>query len=143
MRELLQILDALDGRLPSETPRETLFERLDTFRAAADARVEKLRERLMMGEEFAQRLRDEAHRFAIIHQRTRRKRDIASVLGEIPGLGPSRVKRLLTHFGSVSQLRQAKPDAIAAVRGVGPGLAQTVFAHLHPDSAAPVAEPRR
>ncbi|MBF4634101.1 excinuclease ABC subunit UvrC [Agreia pratensis] len=90
-----------------------------------------------------QRLRDEAHRFAIIHQRTRRKRDIASVLGEIPGLGPSRVKRLLTHFGSVSQLRQAKPDAIAAVRGVGPGLAQTVYVHLHPDSAAPVAEPRR
>ena len=60
MRELLQVLDALDGRLPSETPRETLFERLDTFRVAADARVEKLRERLMMAEEFAQRLRDEA-----------------------------------------------------------------------------------
>ena len=55
-----QVLDALDGRLPSETPRDTLFERLDTFRAAADARVEKLRERLMMAEEFAQRLRDEA-----------------------------------------------------------------------------------
>jgi excinuclease ABC subunit C len=90
-----------------------------------------------------QRLRDEAHRFAITHQRSRRKRDIASVLGEIPGLGPSRVKRLLTHFGSVSQLRQAKPDAIAAVRGVGPTLAETVFAHLHPDGPAPVTEPRR
>jgi DNA-binding transcriptional MerR regulator len=60
MRELLTILDALDGRVPSSTPRAELFDQLDTFRAAADARVEKLRERLMMAEEFAQRLRDEA-----------------------------------------------------------------------------------
>jgi len=60
MRELLSILDALDGRIVSETPREELFAKLDEFRAAADARVGKLRERLMMAEEFAQRLRDEA-----------------------------------------------------------------------------------
>ncbi len=60
MRELLGILDALDGRTPSTTPRGELFDQLDTFRAAADARVEKLRDKLMMAEEFAQRLRDEA-----------------------------------------------------------------------------------
>ncbi len=60
MRELLSILDALDGRLPSGTPREELFDQLDDFRAAADARVEKLREKLAMAEEFAQQLRDEA-----------------------------------------------------------------------------------
>jgi DNA-binding transcriptional MerR regulator len=60
MRELLSVLDALDGRIPSATPREQLFAKLDEFRQAADARVEKLRERLMMAEEFAQRLRDEA-----------------------------------------------------------------------------------
>ena len=60
MRELLSILDALDGRVASEVPREELFSRLDTFRAAADARVEQLRGRLLMAEEFAQRLRDEA-----------------------------------------------------------------------------------
>ncbi|WP_432571932.1 MerR family transcriptional regulator [Kineococcus sp. SYSU DK005] len=60
MRRLLAILDALDGRVPSDTPRETLFDQLDEFRAAADARVEKLREKLAMAEEFAQRLRDEA-----------------------------------------------------------------------------------
>ena len=60
MRELLTILDALDGRITSEVPREELFSRLDTFRAAADARVEQLRGRLLMAEEFAQRLRDEA-----------------------------------------------------------------------------------
>ena len=54
-----------------------------------------------------QRVRDEAHRFAITHQRQRRKRDMGSVLSEIPGLGPSRVKQLLRHFGSVKQLRAA------------------------------------
>ncbi|GAB3456429.1 MerR family transcriptional regulator [Kineococcus endophyticus] len=60
MRELLSVLDALDGRVPSQTPREELFAKLDEFRQAAEARVEKLRDRLMMAEEFSQRLRDEA-----------------------------------------------------------------------------------
>ncbi|GGE89207.1 excinuclease ABC subunit UvrC [Mycetocola zhadangensis] len=73
-----------------------------------------------------QRARDEAHRFAITYQRTKRKRDIASVLTEIPGLGPARVKALLVHFGSVAAMRDATPDDIAAVKGVGPALAQTI-----------------
>ncbi|WP_442907773.1 MerR family transcriptional regulator [Kineococcus sp. G2] len=60
MRELLGILDALDGRVLSDTPREELFDQLDTFRAAADTRVQQLRDKLTMAEEFAQRLRDEA-----------------------------------------------------------------------------------
>jgi excinuclease ABC subunit C len=77
-----------------------------------------------------QRLRDEAHRFAITYQRARRKRDITTVLGEIPGLGPSRVRELLKHFGSVAQLRQATPEQIAEVRGVGPRLATAVFERL-------------
>ena len=49
-----------------------------------------------------QRLRDEAHRFAITHQRKRRRRDIQSVLAEVPGLGDARIKALLRHFGSVA-----------------------------------------
>lgn len=77
-----------------------------------------------------QRLRDEAHRFAITYQRARRKRDIGTVLGEIPGLGPSRVKELLKHFGSVAQLKQATPDQIAEVRGVGPTLATAIHERL-------------
>ncbi|MGO4534297.1 excinuclease ABC subunit UvrC [Leifsonia sp. 2MCAF36] len=77
-----------------------------------------------------QRLRDEAHRFAITYQRARRKRDIGTVLGEIPGLGPSRVKELLKHFGSVAQLRKATPEQIAEVRGVGPRTATAVFERL-------------
>ncbi|TFC78272.1 excinuclease ABC subunit UvrC [Cryobacterium cheniae] len=77
-----------------------------------------------------QRIRDEAHRFAIVHQRSRRKRDITSVLGEIPGLGPARVKVLLQHFGSVARLKEAPAEAIADVRGIGPVLAEAIHHHL-------------
>ncbi|TFD45655.1 excinuclease ABC subunit UvrC [Cryobacterium frigoriphilum] len=77
-----------------------------------------------------QRIRDEAHRFAITHQRARRKKDISSVLGEIPGLGPARVKVLLQHFGSVARLKEATVDAIGEVRGIGPVLAVTIHEHL-------------
>ncbi|MFC9561151.1 excinuclease ABC subunit UvrC [Agromyces sp. NPDC056965] len=82
-----------------------------------------------------QRVRDEAHRFAITHQRARRKRDMGSVLSEIPGLGPSRVKELLRHFGSVKQLRAASETDIAEVKGIGPSLAATVHRTLHADGA--------
>ncbi|HWS51500.1 MAG TPA: excinuclease ABC subunit UvrC [Microbacterium sp.] len=77
-----------------------------------------------------QRLRDEAHRFAIVHQRKKRKRDITTVLAEVPGLGGSRIRTLLKHFGSVTALRAAHPDAIQEVPGIGPVLAQNIHAHL-------------
>jgi excinuclease ABC subunit C len=77
-----------------------------------------------------QRIRDEAHRFAISYQRQKRKNDIQSVLGEIPGLGPSRVRELLRHFGSVARLKGADAATIAEVRGIGPQLAQTVVERL-------------
>ena len=77
-----------------------------------------------------QRLRDEAHRFAISHQRRRRKRDIQSVLSEVPGLGEARIKALLRHFGSVAALKQATPDEIAELPGIGPKLAAAIHAHL-------------
>ncbi len=77
-----------------------------------------------------QRIRDEAHRFAITYQRQRRTKDVASVLAEIPGLGPARVKGLLRHFGSVTQLRAADAIAIAEVKGVGSTLAQSIFERL-------------
>ncbi|GAB3611418.1 excinuclease ABC subunit UvrC [Humibacter ginsengiterrae] len=75
---------------------------------------------------LVQRIRDEAHRFAITYQRARRKRDIASVLADVPGLGPARVKELLRHFGSVAELKKAGVEQIAEVRGIGPRLAATV-----------------
>ncbi len=77
-----------------------------------------------------QRLRDEAHRFAITHQRRRRRRDIQSILAEVPGLGEARIKALLRHFGSVAALRTATPDEIAQLPGVGPKLAAAIHSHL-------------
>ena len=74
-----------------------------------------------------QRIRDEAHRFAISYQRQRRKKDVGSQLSEIAGLGPARVKELLRHFGSVTQLRAADAAAIGEVTGIGPVLATTIF----------------
>ena len=77
-----------------------------------------------------QRVRDEAHRFAITFQRAKRKNDIASQLSEVPGLGPARVKTLLSHFGSVKRLREAGRDEIADVKGIGPVLAESIVARL-------------
>jgi excinuclease ABC subunit C len=81
-----------------------------------------------------QRIRDEAHRFAITFQRQKRKGDITSVLSEVPGLGPARVKVLLAHFGSVARLRAASATEIAEVRGVGPSLAAAIVGRLNGDS---------
>ena len=77
-----------------------------------------------------QRIRDEAHRFAITYQRQRRSNDVSSALADIPGLGPARVKQLLKHFGSVTRLRAADTDAIAEVKGVGPVLARQIYEQL-------------
>jgi excinuclease ABC subunit C len=78
-----------------------------------------------------QRVRDEAHRFAITHHRKRRSTAMTvSVLDEVPGLGPARKKALLAHFGSLKKLRAAEVAEIAAVQGVGPKVAQAVAAAL-------------
>jgi excinuclease ABC subunit C len=94
-----------------------------------------------------QRIRDEAHRFAITHQRQRRKRDISTQLAEIPGLGPSRVAVLLKHFGSVKRLKDADVADISAIRGIGPTLAAAVVERLRgaedvtADDAVPPTSP--
>jgi excinuclease ABC subunit C len=81
-----------------------------------------------------QRLRDEAHRFAIGYHRTLRSRAATtSRLDGIPGLGPTRRKALLRHFGSVAGVAAASEAEIAAVPGVGERLAATVFAALAAD----------
>ncbi|ODT26184.1 MAG: excinuclease ABC subunit C [Microbacterium sp. SCN 70-27] len=77
-----------------------------------------------------QRLRDEAHRFAITHQRSRRKRDITTVLSEVPGLGEVRIKALLKHFGSVAALSRASADEITELPGIGPKLAAVIEQRL-------------
>lgn len=84
-----------------------------------------------------QRVRDEAHRFAISFQRQKRKRDISTVLGEIPGLGPAKVRELLKHFGSVARLKTATPAEITEVKGIGDKLAATVHEALSSSSVQP------
>ena len=80
-----------------------------------------------------QRVRDEAHRRAIgLHRKRRGKRATASVLDDVPGLGPQRIKGILRHFGSVRALKAASPQEIQAVPGVGPSLAAAVHAAMHP-----------
>ena len=74
-----------------------------------------------------QRIRDEAHRFAIAHHRGRRSKSmVESVLDDVPGLGEVRRKTLLRHFGSLKKLREAEVDEIAAVPGIGPRTASAI-----------------
>jgi excinuclease ABC subunit C len=83
-----------------------------------------------------QRVRDEAHRTAIsLHRKRRGKRATASVLDDIPGLGPARAKALIRHFGSVKRLKAASESELVEVSGVGPVLAASVFAALHDGSS--------
>ena len=74
-----------------------------------------------------QRLRDEAHRFAITHHRSRRSKSmVESVLDEVPGLGEVRRKTLLRHFGSLKKLRRATIDEVAELPGFGRRTAESV-----------------
>ncbi|MGK0720850.1 excinuclease ABC subunit UvrC [Leucobacter sp. W1478] len=89
---------------------------------------------------LVQRVRDEAHRFAITFQRQRRSTAIASRLAEIPGLGPKRVQALLRHFGSVTRLKAASVAEIASAPGVGPQLAAQIHRHVQGPTTEPGAE---
>ncbi|GAA3035550.1 excinuclease ABC subunit UvrC [Streptomyces glomeratus] len=85
-----------------------------------------------------QRIRDEAHRFAITYQRTKRaKRVRSSPLDEVPGLGEARKQALVKHFGSVKKLRSATIDQIQEVPGIGRKTAETIAVALA--QAAPAA----
>jgi excinuclease ABC subunit C len=81
---------------------------------------------------YLQRLRDEAHRFAIGSHRTRRTGAIQrSALDEIPGIGPRRKKALLLHFGSSAAVKRAGLADLAGVPGVGPDAAKKIYDHFH------------
>ncbi|GAA2646418.1 UvrABC system protein C [Paractinoplanes durhamensis] len=80
-----------------------------------------------------QRVRDEAHRFAItFHRQRRSKRMTTSALDDVPGLGETRRKALLRHFGSLKRLAAATPEEIAEVPGIGRVTAESVLAALNP-----------
>jgi excinuclease ABC subunit C len=83
---------------------------------------------------YVQRLRDEAHRFAIGTHRAKRSKAIGiNPLDEIPGIGPLRKKALLQSFGSAKSIARAGVGDLAAVEGVSKHLAQTIYDHFHPD----------
>jgi excinuclease ABC subunit C len=89
-----------------------------------------------------QRVRDEAHRFAIAYHRQKRSRSMTtSALDNVPGLGDTRRKALLKHFGSVKRLRAATPDEIAQVPGIGPKTAVTIAAALAATVPTPAVDP--
>ena len=84
-----------------------------------------------------QRVRDEAHRFAISYQRQKRgKRMVESLLDEVPGLGEARKKALLRQFGSLKRLRAASVEEISTVPGIGPMVAQALVDALEASAPA-------
>lgn len=83
--------------------------------------------------QLIQRIRDEAHRFAITgHRRRRARRHTESVLEAVPGLGPARRRALLLHFGGLQGVLRAGVADLERVAGIGAALARTLYDHLHP-----------
>ncbi len=81
---------------------------------------------------YVQRLRDEAHRFAIGSHRARRKKAIsASPLDDVPGIGPSRKRALLSHFGSAKAVSRAGLADLQSVEGISAQMAQTIYDYFH------------
>lgn len=86
---------------------------------------------------LVQRIRDEAHRFAITFHRSKRgKAMVASALDAVPGLGPAKREALIKHFGSLKNLKAASADELTQVQGVGPSLASKIREHFDAEDAA-------
>ena len=82
--------------------------------------------------QLLQRVRDEAHRFAITHHRGRRESAMtSSLLDELPGVGPARKRALLAHFGSPEAVSAASSEELQAVRASRPRWERDIYAFLH------------
>jgi excinuclease ABC subunit C len=82
---------------------------------------------------YLQRIRDEAHRFAIaFHKKLRGKRGLQTILDEIPGIGEVKKKALLRHFGSLAKIQEASREALSEVENLNAKDAQTVCDFFHP-----------
>jgi excinuclease ABC subunit C len=137
-------LVVVDGGLPQVNAAARALEDVGVVDVAVVGLAKRLEEVWVPGEEFPvvlprtseglyllQRLRDEAHRFAITFHRQRRSKAMTtSRLDGIPGLGEKRRKALLRTFGSVKRIGAASVDELAAVPGIGPALAAVVAAEL-------------
>ncbi|MEU8462859.1 excinuclease ABC subunit UvrC [Streptomyces sp. NPDC059982] len=145
-------LVVVDGGQPQVAAAKRALEELGIDDVAVCGLAKRLEEVWLPGEDdpvvlprtseglyLLQRVRDEAHRFAIQYQRNKRgKRLKSGPLDEVPGLGESRRQALIKHFGSVKKLRQATIDQICEVPGIGRKTAETVAAAL---AQAPPAGP--
>ena len=134
----------IDGGAPQVTAASDVLDELGITDIAVIGLAKRLEEVWLPGEPdpailprssealyLLQRVRDEAHRFAITYHRQKRgRRMTASVLDNVPGLGQARKTALLKHFGSLKRLREASVDEISEVRGVGPRIAAAVHAGL-------------
>ncbi|GAB3070092.1 excinuclease ABC subunit UvrC [Intrasporangium mesophilum] len=137
-------LVVVDGGLPQVNAAQAVLDELGIEEVALVGLAKRLEEvwlprtehpvilpRTSEGLYLLQRLRDEAHRFAITFHRQRRSKAMTtSQLDGIPGLGESRQKALLRHFGSVKRLRAADANDIMAVPGIGKSLASAIVTHL-------------
>ncbi|CCH76515.1 UvrABC system protein C [Nostocoides japonicum T1-X7] len=137
-------LVVVDGGLPQVNAAATALAEIGVHDVAVVGLAKRLEEVWKPGEEFPvilprtseglyllQRVRDEAHRFAITFHRQRRSKAMtASQLDGIPGLGEARRKALLKHFGSLKRIRAASVEDLQSVEGIGPALAATIAAEL-------------
>ncbi|MEW2222619.1 excinuclease ABC subunit UvrC [Streptomyces sp. NPDC006990] len=144
-------LIVVDGGQPQVAAAQAALEELGIDDVAVCGLAKRLEEVWLPGESdpvvlprsseglyLLQRVRDEAHRFAIRYQRGKRgKRLRGSPLDAVPGLGETRKKALLKHFGSVKRLRAASVEEISQVPGVGRKTAETVAAALSGAAAGP------
>lgn len=150
-------LFVVDGGSPQVNAAAEVLDELGVTDVAVIGLAKRLEEVWVPGEEdpvilprtseslyLLQRIRDEAHRFAITFHRSKRSRRMtASALDSVRGLGETRRTALVTHFGSVAKLREATVEEITAVPGIGVATAQAVIAALaepQSDRTAAVAE---
>ena len=139
----------VDGGLPQVNAASAVLRELGIVDIACVGLAKRLEEVWLPGEDFPailprgseglyllQRVRDEAHRFAITFHRERRSKAMTvSGLDGIPGLGKTRQAALRRHFGSVKKIPAATAEEIAQVPGIGPALAATIVERLHAQQA--------
>lgn len=137
-------LYVVDGGAPQVNAAQTVLDELGVTDVAVIGLAKRLEEIWVPAEPeplimprngeglyLLQRVRDEAHRFAISYHRSKRsKRMTASALDDVPGLGEARRKALVTHFGSLARLRHASIDEITAIPGIGAATAVAVLEAL-------------
>jgi excinuclease ABC subunit C len=146
-------LVVVDGGAPQVAAAQAVLDDMGLDEIALVGLAKRLEEVWLPGERYPtilprtseglyllQRVRDEAHRFAITYHREKRSRSMTtSALDGIPGLGETRRKALLRRFGSLKRVRAADAAELAEVPGIGPQTAQAIVAALHDDAPAPPA----